>query len=83
MANTKSAIKRIATTRRESEANRVHVASMRTAIKHLENAVATGADNVEELYTTAVKAVDRTAQRGLIHKNKAARTKSQLARLVK
>lgn len=53
---------------------------MRSAKKKFLAAVDTDADNKQELYEGAVKAIDRAASRGLIHENKAARDKSRLSK---
>ena len=82
MANNKSALKRIRQDVRKSESNRAHVAGMRTAIKNFRNAVETGEGNAQDLFKLAVKEIDSTANKGLIHKNKAARDKSRLSGLL-
>ena len=54
---------------------------MKTNIKKFETAVA-GNDReaAQSAYKTAVRTVDRAANKNLIHKNKAARRKSALTR---
>jgi small subunit ribosomal protein S20 len=79
LANTKQAKKRA----RQAEKNRKHNAScrsmMRTYIKHVVNAIETGkAIEANSAYQLAVPIIDRMANRGFIHKNKAARHKSRL-----
>lgn len=44
---------------------------------------AAGADNASELYVAAIRELDKAASKGLIHKNKANRDKSRLAKLAK
>ena len=83
MANTPSAIKRIRQTKSVTARNTAHVSGMRTAIKRFRAAVESGEDNLEELFKLAAKEIDSAATKGLIHKNKAARDKSRLAKLVK
>ena len=56
---------------------------MRTAVKRFRSAVEAGEANVEDLFRLAAKEIDSAATKGLIHKNKAARDKSRLARLLK
>lgn len=79
MANIQSAIKRA----RQNDARNAHnaklVSEMRTAKKRFETAVAEGADNQQELFNQAAKAIDQAASKNLIHNNKAARDKSRLA----
>lgn len=82
MANNASAIKRIRQTATRTERNRAHISQMRTAVKKFRSAVETGEDNLEELFRSATKELDRAASKGLIHKNKAARDKSRLAKLL-
>ncbi|MBN8250474.1 30S ribosomal protein S20 [Priestia flexa] len=80
MPNIKSAIKRVKTT----EARRAHniqvKSAMRTAIKNFEALVENNdVDNAKAAYSVASKKLDKAAQKGLIHKNAAARQKSRLA----
>ena len=79
MANTKQAKKRV----RQAEKNRQHNASyrsmMRTYIKRVVVAIENGkATEAETAYGVALPIIDRMAERGFIHKNKAARHKSRL-----
>lgn len=79
MANTKQSAKRA----RQSEKHRQHNVAlrsrMRTAIKNVLKAVESGnAEEANTLYKTAVPKIDTMVNKGLIHKNKAARTKSRL-----
>lgn len=56
----------------------------RTVIKNVSKAVATGdKDKATELFQLAQKTIDSIADKGLFHKNKAARHKSRLAAKVK
>ena len=56
----------------------------RTAVKNVENALASG-DNAKatELFAKAQAIVDSVADKGIFHKNKAARDKSRLSAKVK
>ena len=79
MANTASAKKRA----RQAEGNRarnVGVRSMmRTYIKRVYSAIETGDKAAAEAaYKVATPVIDRVAGKGLIHANKAARTKSRM-----
>lgn len=60
--------------------NMSQVTSMRTAKKKFVAAVDSNADNTQELYRKAVKAIDKAAAKGLVHPNKAARDKSRLSK---
>ncbi len=75
MPNIKSAKKRVLVSKARTEANKAAKSTLRTAIK---KARAEGADAA--VVKAAVVTVDRAAGKGLIHKNKAARLKSQLAK---
>jgi small subunit ribosomal protein S20 len=84
LANIKSAKKRII----QSEKNRKHNASMRsmmrTTIKKVVLALDAGnKEQAQEAYNAMQKVVDRYADKGLIHKNKAARHKSRLCARIK
>ena len=83
MANSKQATKRVRQNIANAEANNVHVAKMRTAIKAFEAAVNEQADDVQDKFNNAVREIDRCATRGLIHNNKANRTKTRLAAKMK
>ena len=57
---------------------------MRTAIKNVKKAVGTGDKAAAAAALTAsMSKIDRTAAKGVIHKNAAARHKSRLAQAVK
>lgn len=84
MANIASAKKRA----RQSEKNRQHNASLRsmvrTYIKRAYNAIENGDHTVaENALNAAVPVIDRMANKGIIHKNKASRHKSRLTLHVK
>lgn len=84
MANTVQAKKRA----RQAEKNRLHNASfrsmVRTAIKRVILAIEAGdASQAQAAYTAAVPVIDRMADKGIIHKNKAARHKSRLNTRIK
>lgn len=81
MPNIKSAIKRVKT----NDARRAHNASiksaMRTAIKKFDALVVNkDVENAKAAFAEASKRIDKAAQRGIIHKNAAARFKSRLAK---
>ncbi len=83
MANIKSAKKRIRRTSRQRDRNRTLRSQMRTAIRDLRQAVATGdAAGAQEMLRRTLGIVDSTARKGVIHANTAARTKSRLTRAV-
>lgn len=79
MANIKSAIKRNKQNEKRRLRNRVYRGSTRTYIARARVAL-DGQDPVaaEAATMTAVAALDKAAQKGVIHKNNAARRKSRL-----
>ena len=84
MANSPQAKKRA----RQGEARRRHNASfrsmVRTYIKKVDAALEGGDHTAAaEAYKNAVPVIDRMADKGIIHKNKAARHKSRLNSAVK
>jgi len=84
MANSPSARKRA----RQSENRRQHNASLRsmvrTSIKKVVKAIdAKDIEAAKAAYTAAVPVIDRMADKGIIHKNKAARHKSRLNAQIK
>jgi small subunit ribosomal protein S20 len=79
MANTKSAKKRAEKSAAQRIKNRTMRSRMRTAVKKLRAAVASGDEKMaQELLPLTIKVVDSSAQKGIIHRNTAARTKSRL-----
>jgi len=81
LANTKSAIKRIKQNHRRRLRNRLFVSRTRTYVKNARSAVDTGTP--EDARTTtmaAISALDKAAEKGILHKNNAARRKSRLMR---
>lgn len=83
MANTKSAEKRARQSLVRRERNRIQRATMRTAVKKLRQAVESGdTQRAKELLPETISIVNRTAQKGVIHDNAAARTTSRLTRAV-
>lgn len=80
MANIKSAKKRIKVNQKKAAANKSRNTALKTAIKKANVAIETGAENKDELIKDAVKKIDQAASKNLIHKNCAARKKSNLAK---
>jgi small subunit ribosomal protein S20 len=79
LANTRSAIKRIRQNQKRRIHNRVFRGSARTSVKKARLAIEAG--NVEEARQAtmaAVKALDKAAGKGILHKNNASRRKSRL-----
>lgn len=81
MPNVKSAEKRMRTQRVREERNKQKRSRLRTALKKVRTADT--AELAEGAYADAKSLLDRAAAKRLIHPNKAARLKAQLARVVK
>ena len=71
MANTRSAIKRIRQNQKRRLRNRLFRGRARTNIKQARQAI-----SAEEM--DAVRALDKAAAKGVLHKNNASRRKSRL-----
>lgn len=79
MANTRSAMKQIRSSARKRERNQVFRSRARTYINKARRLIAEG--KIEEARKEAQLAIvtlDKAAEKGIIHKNKAARCKSRL-----
>jgi small subunit ribosomal protein S20 len=76
VANIKSQKKRILTNAKAAERNKAVRSELKTRIKSAVNA--NGQDNGADALRLAVKRIDKAAAKGVIHPNKAARTKSRL-----
>ena len=83
MANHKSAEKRVRQNEKRNLINRSNRSKLRTQIKSLRNAL-THTDKAQstELLNPTVSLIDKAVNKGLIHKNTAARHKSRLTRHV-
>ena len=82
MANIKQQKKRVRTAARERLENLRYRSTIKTLTKRLERAVEDGsADQVAAEHRQLVQLIDRAAARGALHKNAAARKKSQASRL--
>ncbi len=83
MPQIKSAIKRVKTQANANKRRAAQLSELRTAVKKCKVAQAAGAENASDLHKAAARALDKAASKGLIHKNKANRDKSRLAKLAK
>ncbi|PZD78030.1 30S ribosomal protein S20 [Mesonia sp. K7] len=79
MANHKSALKRIRSNDVKRLRNRYQHKTARTAIKKLKEA---DKKEAEKMFPGVVSMIDKLAKRNIIHSNKAANLKSQLAKHV-
>lgn len=83
MANHKSAEKRVRQTEKKNAINRSNRSKLRTQIKSLRSVLATGDKKAsEDVLTPTISLIDKAVNKGLIHKNTAARHKSRLTKHV-
>ncbi|MCD4671158.1 MAG: 30S ribosomal protein S20 [Anaerolineaceae bacterium] len=81
MANIKSAIKRNRQNEKRRVLNRTYRGGARTYVRKAFAAMEAGDKEAAETATLqAVKALDKAAQKGVVHKNNAARRKSRLVK---
>ncbi len=78
MPNIKSAKKRVLVSAANNERNKAYRSALRTAIKKADAAIDAKAADANEVVKVAVKKIDQAAVKGILHKNNAARKKSQL-----
>jgi len=74
LPNIKSAKKRVQVSKLQNERNRMIKTGLKTSVKKFEAAL------TEEAYRAAVKTLDQAVAKGVVHKNTAARRKSQMAK---
>lgn len=80
MPNIKSAKKRVKVNKTKAAANKARKSNLKTVLKKADVACTTNAANKAEAVKVAIKRVDQACAKGLMHKNAAARKKSQLAK---
>lgn len=80
MANKKAAKKDILTNKRNKIRNTHFKSLMKTRIKKAEQALESNDKETVSIVRLALKQIDKTASKGIIHKNVAARKKSNLAK---
>ncbi len=80
MPNIKSAIKRVKTNEQKRANNIATKSAMRTAVKNAEVAIANNSENAKDALIAASVKLNKAANKGLIHKNAAARKQSRLAK---
>lgn len=80
MPNIKSAKKRVKVIAAKTMQNKAVKSNLRTVLKKADIACTEKADNSEAAFRLAMKKVDQAAAKNIIHKNAAARKKSQLAK---
>lgn len=79
----KSAKKRVRTAEKAATRNSKTKRSLKGALKAFHKAVTGGSKDVKKVQSKAQSAIDTAAKKGVMHKNKAARKKSQVAKAAK
>lgn len=84
MPNIESAKKRLRQSLQRRARNRAAKSSLKTSIKKLHSAVqAKQFDTARTQFSALCKLLDQTASKGIIHVNKASRTKSRLSNYIR
>ncbi len=79
MPNIKSAKKRVLVNKTKAMQNKIAKSELKTTLKKFDAAVADGnRSEADSAYKVAVKAVDKAANKGLLHRNNAANKKSAM-----
>jgi small subunit ribosomal protein S20 len=79
MPNHKSAEKRVRQSEKRRVINRSNRTKVRTYIKKLRGALESGkSDDVQKVLPDTISVIDKAVQKGVMHKNAAARYKSRL-----
>ncbi len=83
MPNIKSAKKRMRSNAKKADVNTLVSSSMKTAIKKFEKEVKAGNKEQASMnLNIAIQRIDKAVSSGLVHKNKAARLKTRLMKLM-
>lgn len=80
MANTKNAKKAIKTSERRRERNKTVRTTIKNVFKKALTGISEGSKDAAQLVNTASAEIDKAVTKGVVHKNKAARKKSRLAK---
>lgn len=78
MANTKSALRAIRVSERKQIRRTPIVSELKTHIRNAERLLLEGDEGAEGAVKAAVTALDKASEKGIIHRNNAARRKSRL-----
>jgi small subunit ribosomal protein S20 len=78
MPNHKSAEKRVRQNERRRVINRSNRSRLRTAVKELRSALEKGGKTANDLLPATISEIDKAVQKGVLHRNAAARHKSRL-----
>ncbi len=84
MANHVSALKRVRQTKRKTGVNRANRSRIRGSLRLMREALQKGdAQAAQEQFRAVTSALDKSVQKGVLHKNTASRYKSRLNARVK
>ncbi len=84
MANHISSLKRARQTETKTAVNRANKSRLRGTLRTLREAIAKGdASNLKAVYSATVSVLDKSVQKGVLHKNTASRYKARLNARVK
>jgi len=84
MANSASSRKRVRQAEKRNARNRWRLRAMRDAIREFLEKIAHGSkEEAQASFQKCVAVIDKTAQRGVIHKNQASRRKSRMTAKIK
>jgi small subunit ribosomal protein S20 len=84
MANHFSALKRARQTEKRTAVNRANTSQLRSSLRAMRESLAKADKQAaEKTYRETVSALDKAIQKGVLHKNTAARYKSRLSARVK
>ena len=84
MANHVSSLKRARQTETKTAANRANKTKLRTSLRGLREAIVAGdKKTIAATYSETVSILDKSVQKGVLHKNTASRYKSRLSARVK
>ena len=79
MPNIKSAKKRVLIAKVNNDRNKADKSALKTTLKKFEAAVTEGnREQADSAYKAAVKSIDQAVNKGILHKNNAARKKSSI-----
>jgi small subunit ribosomal protein S20 len=84
LANTRSALKRIRSSEKKRQRNRIFRSSARTYVKKARQLITEQGrtEESEAAVRQAISALDKAAQKGVIHENNAARRKARLMKML-
>ena len=78
MPNIKSAKKRVRVTKTKTLRNQMLKSELKTVIKKFNASLSEGKEAASEAYSLVIKKIDQAVAKGILHKNTAARKKSQM-----